>query len=344
MADWDESEHPRHPDGRFRDKAGGGWVGALSDRIRGGSRYRRVEGRDLSEQVITRAGDFVYTYLNPNTYGDEVVQEIAHMQGFDGLPTVGTAAELDEAIAEGGTELWRGYRGSMPIRSILSEPPGEIVHLPGSAVAYAEQWRSGDYTAGSGIYGQGTYMSVDRRVAQHWGLALRDADNELIYEPDADPADNPQVGLVFDPRTQVRSVLSPDARVIDYHDDRLKAYMRQLYAGITPESLREAVRRRVAEDAGMEPDDVELSEDQWERALLEAKKQAMALLGDRGRAAAALGFDAMHVPSGEKYGDGSDYDAPQYVIFNRTALLVQEAYDENLLPPEVIRTWETRRD
>jgi hypothetical protein len=32
------------------------------------------------------------------------------------------------------------------------------------------------------------------------------------------------------------------------------------------------------------------------------------------------------------------------MVLNRTALLVQEAYDENLLPPEVIRTWETRRE
>jgi len=69
----------------------------------------------------------------------------------------------------------------------------------------------------------------------------------------------------------------------------------------------------------------------------------MALLADRGRAAIALGYDAMVVRSGEKWGDGSDYDATQYVILNRTALLVQEAYDENLLPPEVVRSWETHR-
>lgn len=42
---------------------------------------------------------------------------------------------------------------------------------------------------------------------------------------------------------------------------------------------------------------------------------------DFGRAAAAMGYDAMRVPSGEE--DGSGRDEEQYVIFNRTALIVE---------------------
>jgi hypothetical protein len=43
---------------------------------------------------------------------------------------------------------------------------------------------------------------------------------------------------------------------------------------------------------------------------------------DRGRLAAALGYDAMRVPEGED--DGAGVDATQYVIFNRTALMVEQ--------------------
>lgn len=43
---------------------------------------------------------------------------------------------------------------------------------------------------------------------------------------------------------------------------------------------------------------------------------------DRGRMAAALGYDAMRIPEGND--DGSGEDDVQYVIFNRTALLVEQ--------------------
>jgi len=332
MADWDEAEHPRDRVGRFRDKAGGGWVGAVFDRIRGGSRYKRVEGRDLSDEVIGRAGHFTGVYLDPNTYGDEVAGEIAQMQGFDGPPTVGTAAELDEAIAEGGTELWRGYRGALPQWSEgYGEDPGRVYYPTWGRVAdHIEQWRSGQYTAGSGIYGQGTYTSVDRRVMERFGEPMEDRAGRTV--------------AMVDPRSVARMVLSPDARVIDFHDNRLKAYMRRLYAGITPESLEQGVLQVESELAGIDLKRSDFDDHHWSVLIGAAKKKAMALLGDRGRAAAALGFDAMHVPPGEKHGDGSNIDAPQYVILNRTALLVQEAYDENLLPPEVIRTWEAGHD
>jgi len=341
MADWDEAEHPRDGAGRFRDKAGGGWVGVVSDRIRGGSRYKRVEGRDLSDEIVADPGRYVDLYLDPNRFGDEVVDDLARRQGFDGLPTVGTAAELDEAVAEGGVEMWRGVRGSLPSRSVWD---GNVVfHQGSSPIAYHEQWRSGEYRSGNGIYGQGTYTSVDRRVAEHWGVTMTDDRGQLIYVPDDSFLGT---GTVTDPRSYARMVLSPDARVIDFSDPALGAYTKKLREGIEPAALVEAVQRQEAELAGFDrpADAADLYEPQeWEQFARSTKKKLMALLADRGRAAIALGYDAMVVRSGEKWGDGSDYDATQYVILNRTALLVQEAYDENLLPPEVVRSWETHR-
>lgn len=33
MTDWEESEHPRRPDGEFREKVGGRWAQRFSDQI-----------------------------------------------------------------------------------------------------------------------------------------------------------------------------------------------------------------------------------------------------------------------------------------------------------------------
>lgn len=62
----------------------------------------------------------------------------------------------------------------------------------------------------------------------------------------------------------------------------------------------------------------------WDDPALDAWpefKFGAALGWDRGRAAAALGYDAMRIPAGED--DGSGEDDVQYVLFNRTALLVE---------------------
>jgi hypothetical protein len=48
-------------------------------------------------------------------------------------------------------------------------------------------------------------------------------------------------------------------------------------------------------------------------------------LADPGRMLAALGYDAMRIPAGED--DGTGLDEVQYVIFNRTALIIEEPPD-----------------
>jgi hypothetical protein len=270
LTDWDESEHPRDARGRFRDKTGD-WARLVSEQA-GRGPWRRSEGRDLT-------GDWAMEYMDEladaedawegagRPYGDPVIGIVASAQAFDRLPVVGTQQELDDAVAAGGVELWRGY-----------QPAGYDRHDDESneqAIArYVREWREGEYKAGNGIYGQGVYMSVDREAAK--GFAMYGARYGYDRDPDDDLLTSPHGR--GDRRSLQRQVLSPDARVISWNDPRLAAA--GAFRWDTP---------------GM-----------W----------------DRGRLAAALGYDAMIVPEGQD--DGSGLDRTQYVVFNRTALLVED--------------------
>ena len=83
-------------------------------------------------------------------YLDHVVKS----QGFNGLPSVHTQAQMDVLVADkGNLEIFRGTGGTP------SKTPSQV----------HEQLRSGkDFFIGSGVYGNGTYVSPDRSVAQEY--------------------------------------------------------------------------------------------------------------------------------------------------------------------------------
>jgi hypothetical protein len=210
-------------------------------------------------------------------FGDPIVEDLAHEQGFDGLPATGTRDELDEAVQAGGIEIWRGYG---PIydwpdgRTATAAPIG--TRDPDQARREAldntyravDQWRDGEYKAGHGIYGQGTYTSGSLDAAKTFG----------VYGPRYGFGSDDE----GDRRTIQRMVLAPHARIFDY---------------------------------GTDP-----NVEAWGKPS-ERSKPIM----DPGRHLAALGYDAMRIPAGED--DGTGLDAVQYVIFNRTALIVEEPSD-----------------
>jgi len=131
---------------------------------------------------------------------DVVLADVGKLQGFDGLPQVGTKAELDAAVGSGWTELWRGVVGSG-----LSTPADINGRL-----------RAGAYEPGRGLYGNGWYFSERRITAENFRFrepktnfpAGGGADFELSDLEDGDDA----------PDGLVRMALSPQARVIDYDD------------------------------------------------------------------------------------------------------------------------------
>lgn len=66
---------------------------------------------------------------------DRILHEIFRQQGFDAKPQLAPSAEVTKIWQSGQPELWRG----------VSEPK------------YVEQFKTGDYYAGVGIHGNGTY-------------------------------------------------------------------------------------------------------------------------------------------------------------------------------------------
>lgn len=328
MARWREGDHPRDRRGRFAEKAGR-WASQISERMARRRFYNRAEGRNLTPEVAGRAAEFGDMYrLDGFDGSDNVLVEICRMQGFDGKPVVGTEAEVNEAIADGGVELWRGVSGELP--SIWGYGPDKgkpaPFHPERSPMAYHEQWRTGPLYQGSGIYGQGTYTSVKRKAAEAYGATYKDRDGN-------------EIGLA-DPRSLSRMVLSPEARVIDWREGKPPSeYIHELHDHMDDAQFELSAERAIREEAGFDEDDgYELDQDQVLRLARRERVQAVAVLSDWGRAAAAMGYDAIRVRAGKD--DGSGYNVEQYVILNRTAVMVQEADSEDLLPPEVVRVSE----
>lgn len=111
-----------------------------------------ARGRHLVDELdyeAVAAGDHgSFTHGNR---GDLWLGRILREQGFDGRPRLGSTTDLDQAIADGGIELFRGVTGDR----ITGE----------TASTRAEQFRSGDLYPGVGRFGNGTYASPDRAVA-----------------------------------------------------------------------------------------------------------------------------------------------------------------------------------
>lgn len=77
----------------------------------------------------------------PITKGDSTLESLAKESGFSELPKVVDEDELDRIIAEGHREIWRG---------VNQEKKGE----------FTESFRSGEYFAGEGVYGNGIYTAT----------------------------------------------------------------------------------------------------------------------------------------------------------------------------------------
>lgn len=77
--------------------------------------------------------------------GDEdlLLKEMCRIAGYDKTPRIVTKTEMDEAVAQGATEVWRGV----------------------GTGKYAEQFRSGPYWAGQGTHGNGTYTTDDKKMS-----------------------------------------------------------------------------------------------------------------------------------------------------------------------------------
>ena len=179
---WDEAEHPRREDGRFRRKGTADWSRLVSERLgTPGGHVDRVEGRDLLGELADADWEAL-AEVTPSLYavasgqagpeGDRALGQIWGRQGFDGSPRVVDEATLQQAIDSGWMSLWR---------AVNEVDLGLSTYQTAEQVA--EHLRTGVVRPGLGGAGNGTYFAPDRAKGnmRHYGEAILHA----ALSPDA---------------------------------------------------------------------------------------------------------------------------------------------------------------
>jgi hypothetical protein len=189
--------------------------------------------------------------------GDPFLRELNKIQGYDGLPHVVDDDVLSEYVNAGEIELYRGMY--TPTRAASRDlNVTEVVYDTEDGRAFSDHYRDGDFFAGLGVYGNGTYSA--------YGEGARTTASGYASGGE-----------------MVRMTLKADARVIEY-DDLLRLQNEPAFIGQF--------------DAG-----------------------ELANMGDAGRFATALGYDAIDV-SQRGY----------MVVLNRTATRVSKADVQRAIP------------
>jgi hypothetical protein len=262
-----------------------------------GPESARYPGRDRAEEIARglAGAEVEYEGRRRTSYStpfDVHMVQVGREQGFQHPPQVGTREEVDAAVAAGWTEVWRGVQAFNGTRDEHRRTAADI----------NEDMRSGPYEPGRGQYGNGIYTSVRRMTAETYrGREPRGNHSEHgagdFVEADLE-GDAP-------PDSLLRIAIDPAARTVDY-DDLIRE--RDEWMAANPELMSSDAARNV--------------------------------LSDPGRFAAARGYDAMVVrgrADGSYYPgweDMEDYEntgptaADQWVVFNRTVMMVQRAEDE----------------
>lgn len=243
-----------------------------------------VPGRDVTDELDYTKLAALRSPDRQDKFGmDEKLAEIARVQGFDGLPVLGSSQELRDLKRAGGKELWRGHGD---VRD-LSHPAGYWnAPVLKTGAESAEQMRTGPVWYGFGYYGNGIYA----------------ADNHMEAR-----------GYSDGPDSMNRMVLHPQAKIIDL--DELEAQA-QAAEPPTMRQNREADQKRLMDIVAAAPPGSDLGPILDEFSRIGSRGQAKQMLtADVARYAAAKGYDVIRA-SKARTGEGQPY----YVILNRTAL------------------------
>lgn len=102
--------------------------------------HQKTEAKYANPEDIPLVQEYMKTGNGPreNGEGDPVLKALYAAQGFDGLPHLVEDSQLAEHIQNGEAELFRGVEG----------------------MHYAKAYQTGDYFAGRGVYGNGTYTAM----------------------------------------------------------------------------------------------------------------------------------------------------------------------------------------
>jgi hypothetical protein len=188
------------------------------ERVESRSKHERARGRDIREELDYESLWGLAKNLGDRVdYGqqDDALAEIYQRQGFHGRPEVLTEAEMDQRIADGWVEVWRGF----------GAPP--------EGIGYAEAFRRGEtHYAGLGVHGNGTYAA--------FGSDASFQASTYTYHRD--------FGRLEDsPRALVRMAIPPDANVGSLFD---MAYVPEVRGAYGVSDPVRAARGRVFSDDG----------------------------------------------------------------------------------------------
>jgi hypothetical protein len=201
--------------------------------------------------------DYLSKQLNAS-HGDIVLQDMAKEVGFDKKPTLLSKEEMDAYIQQGNIEIFRGIGGRQ-----------------GEAERYVEQFKTGEYFAGKGVYGNGIYTAYGEdgmEVAKQFAGGVE--------------------------KNVLRISLKKDAKIISY--DALIEMQKLEFTALQDEER--ALRRKARKEADRIYDETE-DDDKVEMFLKEAAKKweemerYRQVLADLGRYALYKGYDAIDIPS-----------------------------------------------
>lgn len=135
----------------------------------GGGGGKIAEGKDITSELAKEYGDTTETkraqelrveHMESNY--DPVLKDIAKKQGFDGKAEMVDQEAFDKIVAEGGTVTHRGIGAHYDSMS-----SNDAKWVEGES-AITENYAQGDYFAGGGGYGSGTYTTSDIETAKHY--------------------------------------------------------------------------------------------------------------------------------------------------------------------------------
>ncbi len=201
--------------------------------------------------------DYLSQQLNA-LHEDIVLQDMAKEVGFHKKPTLLSKEEMDAYIQQGNRELFRGIGGRQ-----------------GEAEKYVEQFKTGEYFAGKGVYGNGIYTAYGEdgmEVAKQFAGGVE--------------------------KNVLRISLKKDAKIISH--DALIETQKLEFTALQDEER--ALRRKARKEADRIYDETG-DDDKVEMFLKEAAKKweeterYRRVLADPGRYALYKGYDAIDIPS-----------------------------------------------
>lgn len=163
-------DQPRDSHGRWTSEGGGSAEGYTPAQHQG---WDDPALQQLQEQFKNEP------WRRPGEMNNTRVERVAAVQGYTGTPELLSKEEMDQRVAAGWTEVYRGF----------TQPE------------YEEQFKSGPYRAGFGLYGGGTYTAASYEKA----LSYTSEGDRLLLG-------------THDPDLVARMAINPDAKGVTYQD------------------------------------------------------------------------------------------------------------------------------